>query len=417
MTQRQDTAALARDPMEARLGRLRIEPDPDRRERRDLEAAGFRRTRKWRWAALAGTLTLGLGAVFVWATWGASGVAPQVAPEALPARTAAAPPAPGAEVAAPAPRRLVLGGYVRAQRQVHLGAAVSGVVRAMLVAPGTRVAKGEVIAELANDTLKALVDQAHATAAARLAELDELRHGALPAELDRAAAQTAELRTELERARRQLERQRALHQSGLVARADLDQAEGDYAVAVSRVEVVLRDEELLSQGARPERLRRAEAALTEAQAALVLARAQVEQTVIRSPIDGVVTKQHAQVGELVSAGFGGGASAAIVTIADVSRLVVEIDVPLAELRHLRLGQRVRVESEALAGEELAGEVSWIGPEANRQKLSIPIEVEVAGTSPALMPGLSAKVTLLLEDPAGNRPTASGADASSEEVPR
>jgi multidrug resistance efflux pump len=411
MTELQDRAALARDPMEARLGRLRLEPDQHRRERRDLEPSGSHRA-SW-WAALAGAL--GLGALLVWAPWRASAVAPRPSAEPLPARTAAAPPAPAAEVVPPARRQLVFGGYVRAQRQVHLGAAVSGVVRAMLVAPGTRVAKGERIAELANDTLKALVEQAQATAAARLAELEELRHGPLPAELDRAAARTSELRAELERARRQLDRQQALHENGLVARADLDQAQGDHAVAASRLEVAQRDEELLSQGARPERLRRAEAGLTEAQAALDLARAQVEQTVIRSPIDGVVTKQHAQVGELVSAGFGGGANAAIVTIADTSRLVVEIDVPLAELRHLRLGQRVRVESEALAGEEFAGEVSWIGPEANRQKLSIPIEVEMVGASPALLPGLSAKVTLLLESSAEDRPAAGGADASSEEV--
>jgi HlyD family secretion protein len=364
------------DRVASRLAALRIEAEP---------AAPARQRSRRTWGMAAGALVMASLALL----WLAGNGSERTGREARAEPAAVPPPAP---VASPA--ELVLGGYVQAGREVHLGAAVSGVVRAVFVLPGSRVKVGQRIAELANDTLKAQVEQAHATLATRQAELRELQNGPLAAELQRARAQLDVLRVELERAERALERQRALAADGLVSRSDLERAQEDREVAAARLEAGRRDEELLAQGARPERRSRAEAALAEAQAALDLAEAQVDQTVIRSPIEGVVTTQHTQVGELVSAGYGGGASAAIVTIADVSRLVIAIDVPHADLGRIRLGQPVRVESEALGGQSFPGRVSWIGPEANRQKLSVPIETEIVGEAQGLLPGLSAKVTFL-----------------------
>jgi multidrug resistance efflux pump len=372
-----------RDGVERRLARLRLETS------RPAPPARRRRPRLWLTAA-AGAGAVGLA---VWALQPAPPPPFAVVAEA-PGAAATAAPAPAVVPAIPS--AVVLGGYVRAHRQVHLGAAVSGVIRAMYAKPGSQVVEGQRIAELANDTLKAQVDQARATADARQAELDELRNGPRPEELQRAAAEVAEARAAALLAERDLERQRALAGEGLIAAAEAERAEEARAVNRARLEAALQSEGLLREGARSERLRAAEAALAEAQAALGLATAQLEQTVIRSPIDGVVTKQHAEVGELVSAGFGGGAAAAIVTVADVSRLIVEVDVPHAELRRIRLGQPARVESEALAGRRFDGVVTWIGPEANRQKLAVPIEVEIGGAADGLLPGLSAKVTLATE---------------------
>lgn len=347
-------------------------------------AAPARRRSPLLWAVPVAALVAGLA--LTWWLWPSSQAAARVQP-------AATDPAAGTQSAPVAPAGLLLGGYVQAHREIRLGAPVSGVVRALYVSPGSRVTAGERIAELANDTLKAQVEQARAAVAARRAELAELRHGARPQELALAGARVAELEAEQRRAQRHLERQRTLAEAGLIAASDLDLAVEGETVAAQRLEAARREEELLRDGPRQERVQRAEAALEEAEAARGLAEAQVEQTVIRAPVDGVVTQQHAETGELVSAGFGGGAAAALVTIADVSRLIVAIDVPLGEMHRVHLGQPARVESEALLGRRFAGRVTWIGPEANRQKLSVPIEVEILDADPELLPGLSAKVNL------------------------
>lgn len=350
-----------------------------------------------RWAAAASGAALVAAAVAGWLALGPD------RPEPAPPPTTQQPAA-----AAAASGDFILGGYVRANREIHVGSPVSGVVAAMYVRAGARVAAGEVIAELANETLKAQVAGARAAVAAATARLAELEHGPRPEETRRAEAQVAELEAELARARRQLERQQTLAAEGLIASTDLEQAQQDAEVLEARTEAARQSLELLRQGERPERVSQARAELAQTRAVLELAEAQVDQTVIRSPIDGVVTQQHAEVGELVSAGFGGGAAAALVTIADVDELVVEIDVPHGELPRIRLGQPVQVNLEALAGRRYTGRVSWIGPEANRQKLSVPIEVSITGDIEGMLPGLSAKVTFSREPVAGDRPRAAAA---------
>jgi multidrug efflux pump subunit AcrA (membrane-fusion protein) len=359
---------------------------------------------RWRWwLAGGGVAVLALAGWFVFA------------PRHVDRPAVAAPVA--AAVRPPATGGFILGGYVRAKREIHVGSPVSGVVADMKVSPGSRVKVGQVIAELANETLKAQVAAARAGLAGAQARLAEVRAGALPAEIRSAEAKVAELDAEQVRARQQLQRQQALERDGLVARSDLEQAEEDVEVAAARADGARQDLALLRQGERPERVRQAEADVAQARAALELAEAQVNQTVIRSPIDGVVTQQHAEVGELVSAGFGGGASAALVTVADVAELVVEIDLPHAELPRIHLGDPARVTSEALAGRNYSGHVSWIGPEANRQKLSVPIEVALTGDTEGLLPGLSAKVTLVGKAPrrrAETSPAATAEETATEE---
>lgn len=293
---------------------------------------------------------------------------------------------------APASTGFVLAGYVKARRLVQVGSAVSGVVQEILARPGDRVRRGQKLAELANGPLVALVEQTRATLAAREAELAELRRGARAEELEQADMRVMELQHSLNKARLDLDRRRSLAESGLIARQDLDNAGYDVSILEARLRATEQDRQLLRSGARIERLDRAQAQVAEARAALSMTRAQLEHSVIRSPIDGVVVQRYLEVGELVSAGFGGGAQAALMAVADTSALIVEIDVPDSDLPRVHAGQRVRVESDAVAGKAFDGRVTWISPQANRHSLSVAIEIEVLGDTSGLLPGLSAKVT-------------------------
>ena len=197
--------------------------------------------------------------------------------------------------------------------------------------------------------------------AARDAELAELRGGARSEELEQAEMRVLEVERSLERARLERDRRVALVAGGLIARQELEHAASDVSILEARLRGMQQDRQLLRSGPRRERLARAEAQVAEARAAVGMAQAQLEHSVIRSPIDGVVVQRYAEVGELVSAGFGGGAQAALMAVADVSSLIVEIDVPNADLPRVHPAQHVRVESDALAGQVFAGRVRWIEP--------------------------------------------------------
>ena len=145
----------------------------------------------------------------------------------------------------------------------------------------------------------------------------------------------------------------------------------------------------------------ADAGLREAQGLLDLARWQLAWTVIRSPIDGVVLEKLADENELVSPqSFGGdkGPSTALLAVADPQDLQVEIDLNESDLSKVWLGQPCRVAPEAYPEHVYDGYVAEIAPEANRQKGTLQIKVQIKNPDRYLVPELSAKVDFLASYP-------------------
>ena len=128
-----------------------------------------------------------------------------------------------------------------------------------------------------------------------------------------------------------------------------------------------------------------------------LAKTYVDWCVIRSPLDGVVLEKLVNPNELVmpqSFGGGRGPSTALLAVADLKDLQVEIDVNEADLSKISLGQRCRVSPEAYPDRTYAGHVAEIAPEADRAKGTLQIKVQIVAPDQYLTPQLSAKVDFL-----------------------
>ena len=141
----------------------------------------------------------------------------------------------------------------------------------------------------------------------------------------------------------------------------------------------------------------AQAQIQQVNGARQIAQVYLDWTVIRSPIDGVVLEKLADPGELVSPqSFGGtrGPSTALVSLGDMNDLQVEADVSEGDLGKITLGQRCRVSPEAYAEKSYGGIVVEIAPEANRQKGTLQIKVQIENPDHFLTPELSAKVDFL-----------------------
>jgi HlyD family secretion protein len=179
------------------------------------------------------------------------------------------------------------------------------------------------------------------------------------------------------------------------ARSGLDKAEIDFA----RVSKLIADKIETKQAEDDARigLDSARAQLGEAQAALELAQTYLSWTVIRSSLDGVVLEKLADVGELVTPqSFGGtrGPSTALLAIADPKDLQVEIDLNEADLAKVFRNQKCKVSPEAYLDKSYEGFVAEIAPEANRQKGTLQVKVQIKNPDEFLTPELSAKVDFL-----------------------
>lgn len=144
-------------------------------------------------------------------------------------------------------------------------------------------------------------------------------------------------------------------------------------------------------------LEAAQATLKESEGARQVAQTYVDWCTIRSPINGVVLEKLVDPNELVTPqSFGGtrGPSTALIAVADLTDLQVEIDMNEADLSKISLKQKCRVNPEAYPEETYEGYVAEIAPEANRAKGTLQIKVQIANPDKFLTPELSAKVDFL-----------------------
>ena len=141
------------------------------------------------------------------------------------------------------------------------------------------------------------------------------------------------------------------------------------------------------------------AEVTIARGQIALAQTYLDWCTIRAPIDGTILEKLVDPDELVvPLSFGGtrGPSTALVSLADLNDLQVEIDLNEADLSKVHLNQRCAISPEAYPEKKYQGYVAEIAPEANRSKGTLQVKVQVEKPDRFLTPELTAKVDFLAD---------------------
>lgn len=141
----------------------------------------------------------------------------------------------------------------------------------------------------------------------------------------------------------------------------------------------------------------AKATVKEIEGSLQWISTYIDWCTIRSPINGVVLEKLVDPNELVTPqSFGGtrGPSTALIAVADLKDLQVEIDLNEADVAKVYLNQKCKVSPEAYPDRVYDGVVAEKAPEANRQKGTLQVKVQISNPDQYLTPELSAKVDFL-----------------------
>jgi HlyD family secretion protein len=253
---------------------------------------------------------------------------------------------------------LVATGYVVARRSSDVGVKTGGRLARLRFEEGTRVRKGDVIAEIEHADIEAQLEAARRSVAESEAQLAQVL-----------AARDEDVRT--------LERQRALAKDGITTAAALTGAESTAAVSSARV-------------------KSAEAAIASARARVRVTEEALENTFVRAPFNGVVIKKRAEVGETVSPfGVAGQASregGAIATIADLGELEVQTEVSENSVAKLVHGMPAEVKLQAYQEHAYQGRVRQIFPSADRAKSIVEVRVTIVDPDANVKPEMTASVT-------------------------
>lgn len=232
-------------------------------------------------------------------------------------------------------------GYVVARTKASVSSKILGRLSWIGVTEGSHVRRDEIIARL---------ESADVEAAATAARANE-----------------AQIEVQIVQARRDLRRLQALVPQNLVSPSDLENAQ-------TRVDVLA-------------------AQANAARAQVALADANVENTRVRAPFDGTVLEKDAEVGEVVAPSSAGGGltRTAIVTMADLGTLEVEVDVNEAYIAQVHNGQPARITLDAYPDTSFAGRVRQVVPTADRQKATVLVKVSILDHDPRILPEMGAKV--------------------------
>jgi ABC exporter DevB family membrane fusion protein len=249
---------------------------------------------------------------------------------------------------------------------IKLGSELNGKLTRVYVEEGSVIHRGEVLAELDNGDYRAEVDSAAADVAQKKAELRKVINGSRTQERREASSSVAEAEAVMNHARMEKDRYRKLFEAGVVSREEADNYAKEYDVAKARFDEMSHHFDLVDANAREEDQAMAEANLKLAQAKLDEARAMLEKTFIRSPIDGTVLRKHHREGESVS--NSASAPDPIFTVGDTSALRVRVDVDEADVSKLSFGQPAYVTADAYGNKKFSGHVVQIGQQLGRKNV-------------------------------------------------
>lgn len=201
----------------------------------------------------------------------------------------------------------------------------------------------------------------------------------------------------------------------LIARLDAttsqnsyDQAKADLQVAKSNLSLVEkeldRQKELYKQGLISEldydtamlNKEKANSDLVKAQANVDDAKERLAETVIKSPIDGIVLKKYVEKGQIIASGISavsGGTT--IAAVANMKRAYINTSVDEVDIGQIKPGQKATIIADAYPDREFTGEVVRVHPQAlvDQNVTTFDVTVEVDNSAGLLMAGMNASVEI------------------------
>jgi len=339
---------------------------------------------------------------------------------------------------------IALRGDVQATAEVEVMSKVQGRVEELRLEDGAPIQvglrleqKGVRIAVLDHDELEAQVAQAEAAVASAKAQITQAESLITQAEsgVEAAKAQLASARATVSQAATgvktaqarlvslrvnlaNLERDRTrlgnLYKEGVATRKQLDDIDtryestrADYTAAelqVVEAQAAVATAEAARAAAKSavdqavaavkvEIGRRgvAEAGVKQAEAALRLARIRLDEATINCPAAGVVSVKHVDEGDMV------GPNVPIITVIGIDPVKVVVDVSERVLRKVREGAtEATIRAEAFPDREFGAKITRIHPSLDRDRRTVPAEIEVPNEDGSLKPGMFARVNLTLD---------------------
>jgi len=257
-------------------------------------------------------------------------------------------------------RSILASGTLVYKEQVQLRSEVIGQVSEMLIEEGDEVTKGQVLMRLEPRTFRADVKQQAAFVRIQTIAIERQEK-------------------KIENLKSQWQRKHDLYQRKILDRDAYELIDNQYALA--KIDLRSRQE-----------------SLQQAQATLDKAQERLDKTVFRSPINGIATSVDIKQGETAISGSTNISGSNLITLADPSSILIEVQVDEADIANILVGQQADIFAVAFPDNALKGEVQSIATTAKRaqgrQGLSFKVKILLSDSNTvAVRPGMSCRAEI------------------------
>jgi len=324
---------------------------------------------------------------------------------------------------------------IRPNQQVSVNPEINGTLQAINVDEGARVKAGQVLAVIQNLDLQNNYEDTKGELAAKTAELELLRAGSRPEEIDRAERQietkraevantsrvqqergvlqeaVARKEAELDNAAKNYDRSKRLLEEGLIARNEVERDQTVYAVRLkelseARGQLKMLDErtdrdrdvkrkelaqaqselQILLAGTRKESIRAVEAEVLKLEEKLKILSQQIGQLIIRSPMDGIVATPYLKnrIGEYMIEG------SVFCEVVSAGSVIIDMPVPEKEIADVKPGYPIVLKVRGYPRLTFQAQVKSISPVAVEEGLErkVVVQGELANSDGTLRSGMS-----------------------------
>ncbi|MCP4580000.1 MAG: HlyD family efflux transporter periplasmic adaptor subunit [candidate division Zixibacteria bacterium] len=247
---------------------------------------------------------------------------------------------------------------------------------------GDIVKSGNLIASIKSNVYETERLERYANLEQAQTQLDLLEKGAQPEEIEQTEDIIRQVRVRFQKAGQDLNRAESLFAMGGIAEKELEETRTNNQVLKSELDFYINQRTLLKRGARAEEIEIAQAQVNQLKAKLSHLESQLEQTIIVSPIDGIVTRVNKDN--------------TVISIARTDTVKVKISVPEKEISAVALGNSIKMKVRSYPGLTYSGQVAKIDPLALSDEKDRPmfaVTAIVANPEGLLKSGMTGKVKI------------------------
>ncbi len=213
---------------------------------------------------------------------------------------------------------------------------ISAPVRTFYVKRGAKIHKGQLLAVLENRDLAAAAEENKGSYEQAQAAYTTTTAASLPEEIQKAKLDVQAAKQTLEAEEKVYRSRQDLFQQGALPRKELDQSGVSLTQARNQYEIAQKHLDSLMAVGKQQELKSAAGQLTSAKGKYLGAKAQLNYSEIRSPIDGVVTDRPLYPGEMTATGT------PLITVMDISQVIARAHIPQAEAALLKVGNKASI---------------------------------------------------------------------------